>query len=263
MEIAQPADPQFDVGLLDIDGTEVLRVAFGEVVQAVLEVGVLAAGHALLAEALVEIVMELPIARHTARLDQRRQRLEILQRLPDRLRDRAYGMAELEPEVPQAVEDVVDDLEQAGAGLPALVEEQEVDVGMGIEEAPAVPADRHHGDALAGLRHLARRRQRLVENPFQDEIEDAGPGAGHLDPPRPGLVAHLDPPVLQLEEPPEDGNRLGPPEVPCLWRGRDPQRGGVRHPGTIRSAAAGCKRHPQDRLAILPAAATLSRMGRP
>ena len=78
-------------------------------------------------------------------------------REPDAILDAARRVPDLEPRVPQRIEQELDDA-LAPAGLLVGQEEQEVDIGARRQRAAAIAADRDDGDAF-GLGWDWRREQ--------------------------------------------------------------------------------------------------------
>ncbi len=80
------------------------------------------------------------VAADEAGIEERGERLDVLASGLKRLVDGPYGMADLEPGIPERVQDRVDRL-----GRPALHQEHDVDVGVAAQLAAAVAAERHQG----------------------------------------------------------------------------------------------------------------------
>ena len=163
--------------------------------------------HRLLAEALAEVGKQAAVARHPPGVHQGGLVLLVGPRLLDALGDRAHGVADLETEVPQQVEDLVDDRLDV---LRKLVggpwhQEQKVDVRAGVERAPAVAAGRHQRQHRRRLLAPDRR----VEDGRKHHVEQLGPRPGDLEPAPAGPVAELDAVLLDLHEALEQRDPLG------------------------------------------------------
>ena len=95
--------------------------------------------------------MEFLVAPEIARFQDRGANRMVGFRESDAIVDRAGGVADFQPEIPQHVEHVLDHALAPGGHLVG-VQEQQVDVGEGRHLAPAVAADRDHREPLAGGR---------------------------------------------------------------------------------------------------------------
>ena len=142
VQVAQAALAVLDVGLHAIArlaGTAVTLVALGH-----LRLDELArrAADDLAPEALGQFVVERPIAEDQARIEQRRADGDIGLGELERLLDRARGMADLEPQVPQEVEHVLHHALAPGRLLVGQ-QEQEIDVGERSQQTAAVAAGGH------------------------------------------------------------------------------------------------------------------------
>ena len=110
--------------------------------------------HHVLVEARDQLVEQLAVAEQEARLEQRRADGHVRLGLADALVDRARGVADLEPHVPEAIEDRLGD-RLAPRGLLVGQQEQQIDVGARRQHAAAVAAGRDDRHAL-GLRRVLR-----------------------------------------------------------------------------------------------------------
>jgi len=127
------------------------------------------AAHHLLVEAEPELVKELAVPEQEAGFEDRGAHRHIGLRLADALVDGTSGVADLEPHVPQAIEDRLGDGFAPG-GLLVRQQEQEIDVGAGRQDAAAVAAggdDRH----VLGPRGIARRIKMLLGE-FEQQADD-------------------------------------------------------------------------------------------
>ena len=125
------------------------------------------------------------VAGDVARLEQRGAHGHVGLGLADHLVERAGGMADLQPEVPERVEHRFDDL-LAPAGLLAGHDEADVDVGMRRHLAAAIAADREQQQPLAGGRVGARVEplDGEGEQRLQHRVGQVGAGVGRLQPAR-------------------------------------------------------------------------------
>ena len=107
------------------------------------------AGQEFLGEALDQLVEQLAIAPHVARLEQRGADGLVALAVAQALVDGARGVADLEAQVPQQVEHELDDL-LAARRLLVGPQEQQIDVRQRRQLAAAVAAGRHHAQPLGG-----------------------------------------------------------------------------------------------------------------
>ena len=163
VEVAQPA-----LAVLHVRLDQIARLAGAA--QPLLALGKLGgdelrrgAAHDLLVEARDELVEQRAVAEQVARLEQRGADGHVGLGLADALVDRARRVADLEPHVPQAIENALGD-RLAPRGLLVGQQEQQIDVGARREQAAAVAAGRHHRHALA-----VRRRGGAIER--ADQVE--------------------------------------------------------------------------------------------
>ena len=115
--------------------------------------------HHVLVEARDQFVVERLVAGQEPRLEDGGADRHVAARLPDRFIDRAGGVADLQPHVPQAIENGFGDLLAPG-GLLVGQDEQQIDVGFRRHQAAAIAAGRDHRHALG-----ARRHRRTIEMP--------------------------------------------------------------------------------------------------
>ena len=167
VQVAQAALAVLDVGLDQIarlPAAAMALLALGELGGDEFRRGAL---HDFLVEAGDQFVVERLVAGQEARLQDRGADRHVAARLADRFIDRARGVADLQPHVPQAIEDGFGDLLAPG-GLLVGQDEQQIDVGFRRHQAAAVAAggdDRHALGAGGDMR--------AIEMPRRGRIEDA------------------------------------------------------------------------------------------
>ncbi len=105
----------------------------------------------ILAEPVLKVGEELPVAENEPGVEQRGANGHVRQAQADALGDGARGMADFEAEIPQQIEDVFGDA-LAPRRLLVGKQEQEIDVGARREQAAAIAALRDHGHTLGGGR---------------------------------------------------------------------------------------------------------------
>ena len=157
VQIAQAALAVLDVRLDQIArlaGAAQPLLALGELGGDELLAGV---AHDILVEARDELVVERAVAEQIARFEQRGADRHVGLGLADALVDRARRVPDLQPHVPQAIENAFGD-GLAPGGLLVGKQEQQIDVGAGRQQAAAVAAGRDHRHALG-----VRRRGRAIE----------------------------------------------------------------------------------------------------
>ena len=108
-----------------------------------------AAGGDLAPEFLAQLVVKRPVAPQIARFQKRGADGDVLFGQPHAFGQRARGMADLQPQVPQHVEDEFDDAFAPG-GLLEGAHEQQIDVRSRRQLAAAIAAGRHDRDAFGG-----------------------------------------------------------------------------------------------------------------
>ena len=167
VQVAQAALAVLDVGLDQIArlaGAAMALLALGELGGDEFGRGAL---HHFLVEAGDQLVVERLVAGQEARLQDRGADGHVAARLPDRFIDRARGVADLQPHVPQAIEDGLGDLLAPG-GLLVGQDEQQIDVGFRRHQAAAVAAGGDHRHALGAGGH-----RRAIEMPGRGRKQDA------------------------------------------------------------------------------------------
>ena len=155
VQVAQAALAVLDVGLDQIArlaGAAVALLALGELGGDELRAGAL--DHRLV-EARHQLVEQLLVAEQEARFQEGGADRHVRLGLADAFVDRARGVADLQSEIPQAIEDRLGD-RLAPRGLLVGQQEQQIDVGAGRQQAAAVAAGRHDRHAL-GLGRIFRR----------------------------------------------------------------------------------------------------------
>ncbi len=133
--------------------------------------------HHFLVEAGDQLVIERSVAGEEARLEDRGADGHVAARLADRLVDRARGVTDLQPHVPEAIEDGFSDL-LAPRGLLVGQDEEQIDVGFRRHQAAAIAAGRDHRHALG-----AARDRRAVEMAGRRRIQDADDLVLHMTQP--------------------------------------------------------------------------------
>ena len=149
VQVAQPALAFLDVGLDDVARIAHALMALVALGELGLDEVAAVAGQELLGEALDQLVEQLAIAPHVARLEQRGADGLVALGVAQALVDGARGVADLQPQVPQQVEHELDDL-LAARRLLVGPQEQQIDVGQRRQLAAAVAAGRHHAQPLGG-----------------------------------------------------------------------------------------------------------------
>ncbi len=122
-----------------------------------------------LVEARGQFLIELGVAENVARLQKRGADGHVRLGLADALVDRAGGVADLEPHVPQTIEQRLGDGFTPGR-LLVREQKQQIDVGAGRQQAAAVAAGRDHRHVLGLGRHL--RRVELADDGFEQQADD-------------------------------------------------------------------------------------------
>ena len=99
-------------------------------------------------------------------------------------------MADREAEVPHHVEQMLDDLLAAGGEL-VRVQEEDIDIGVGRQIAPAVAADRHQRKTVGRgrVRQWVEDLGRPIQQHAQQLVDQSGLGCNDLGARRPGFEA--------------------------------------------------------------------------
>ncbi len=100
-----------------------------------------------------ELVIEFAVTPEVARFEERRADGDVLARQAHALFERTRRVTDLEAEIPQHVQDELDDA-LAPRGLLERTHEQEIDIRSRRQHGPAIAAGRDDGDALGGGRVL-------------------------------------------------------------------------------------------------------------
>ncbi len=153
LQIAQTALAFLDVGLDQIAAFALARMALVALGQLGLDEILPGAGRNLGPEARAHILVEIFIAPQKARFEQRRADRHVLFGEAHAFGQRARGMADLQPQIPQHVEDEFDDALAPGR-LLERAHEQKVDIRARRQKAAAIAAGRHHGQLLGHGRVL-------------------------------------------------------------------------------------------------------------
>ena len=167
VQVAQAALAVLDVGLDQIarlPGAAVALLALGELGGDEFGRGAL---HHFLVEPRDQFVVQRLVAGQEAGLQDRGADRHVAARLPDRFIDRARGVADLQPHVPQAIQDGFGDLLAPG-GLLVGQDEQQIDIGFRRHQPAAIAAGGDHRHALG-----AGGDRRAIEMAGCRRIEDA------------------------------------------------------------------------------------------
>ena len=227
VQVAQAALAVLDVGLDQIarlPGAAVPLLALGELGGDEFGGGAL---HHFLVEPRDQFIVERLVAGQEAGLEDRGADRHVAARLPDQFIDRTRGVADLQPHVPQAIEDGLGDLLAPG-GLLVGQDEQQIDIGFRRHQSAAVAAGGDHRHALG-----AGGDRRAIEMPGGGRIQDAD-----------DLVLHEAQPFGAA------------PAVPILQQHRLRRRAGLDHLGLQQLRQRGAKN-------ILAAGMLLRRARRP
>ena len=169
MQVAQAAFAVLDVGLDQIArlaGAAMALLALGELGGDEFRGGAL---YDLLVEPRRQLVVEFQVAEQVARFQKRGADGHVGFGLTNTFVDRARGMTDFEPHVPQAIEQRLGDL-FAPSGPLIGQQKQEIDVGSGREQAAAVTAGRDYCHAFGFRRHL--RRIKFLAREFEQDTDD-------------------------------------------------------------------------------------------
>jgi hypothetical protein len=175
--VAQAADAVLDVGLLVKHRVARLGAPARLIVEARGDVGFRVLVEVVAAVGLGECVEELRGARDEARLEERGLGLDFLARLDEHLVDGARRVADLQPAVPERVEDFVGEVFLEGFREGGFrfrgKQEHHVDVAPRAEFAAPVAAERNdrHGRRQRPVRPRKRLR-RVGEEPREQRVDD-------------------------------------------------------------------------------------------
>ena len=169
VQVAQAALAVLHIGLDQIArlaGAAVALLALGELGGDEFGRGAL---HDFLVEARGQFVVELLVAEQITRFEKAGADGHVRLGLADAFVDRARGVADFEPHVPQAIEQRFGD-RLAPGGLFVGQQKQQIDVGARRQQAAAIAAGRDHGHALGFRAHLRRIEHRGGE--FEQQADD-------------------------------------------------------------------------------------------
>ena len=141
------------------------------------------AGDDLVHEAALQLFEERRVAGDRTRFEKRRPESHVVARGLERLVDRARPVPDLQPQIPEHVEDVFGHALRPCRLLPRK-QEEEVEVGEGGERSPPVAADRDQRQALGGG-GVAGRKDMCggeVEERFDDRVGKRGEALGGVRP---------------------------------------------------------------------------------
>jgi len=141
---------------------------------------------------LLELGVEADVAGEVARVEQRRQDLHVARREARALARVPHRMPDHEARVPERVEAHLGDGLDVGVHLPR-VEEEQVDVGAGIQLAATVAAEADRRAALVDARVAGEEiRRRRGEDERQQPVDGVRVGGDHREPALPGVVPRRD-----------------------------------------------------------------------
>ena len=146
--------------------------------------------HHLLVEPRDQFVVERPVAGQETGFQNCGSDRHVAARLPDQFIDRSRRVADLQPHVPQAIENGFGDLLAPG-GLLVGKDEEQIDVGFRRHQTAAIAAGRHHRHALGagGNRRMIEMTRRRLEQDADDLVlHEAQPF--RATPPVPVLQQH-------------------------------------------------------------------------
>ena len=260
VEVAQAALAVLHIGLEQvarIAGAQVTGVALVELGGHELGLG---AGDQLGEKTPAERAVEGLIAPHMARFEHRGPDRHVLARLAQAIGDRAGRVADGKAEIPHHVEQVFDDL-LASAGPLVGVQEEDVDIGMGRQIAPAVAADRHQGEGArrGRVRLGVDDAGRPLEQDVQQLVDEGGLGRNDLGTRRTGFEAAAELPAAIVAGVPhqrENGRAVIPPEAGDRLRKPLPVEGGrpraaLTHPARRAHSSLRTHRRPRRQTVAL------------
>ena len=170
----QTAAAALDVRFLDVNGVAELLVARRLVLHAQLHVLADVAANAMLPKGGAKTFGEFQIARERPRLEHGGFRKHVLVSQLDCFADRTSRVADLEADVPEKIEDLLDDLRGVGGNASTLflMEEHDVDVAEWIQLAPSVAAERDNRERRRGAAPGARgRTNRRLKNMLEKNVD--------------------------------------------------------------------------------------------
>lgn len=206
MVVAEAAAALLDVGFLEEDGAGVFLVAVAEVLAAEFEERFLVFLEAVAEEACGEGLEEFGVAGDVACVHEGGFVFLISLGLFDAFGDGAAGLADFEADVPEEVEDFLDEGGEVFGEFVggAREEEEEVDIGAWVEGVAAVATDCGEGEDGGFLAF----GEGEVEEGFEDDVEEFGAGACDFEATGTGAVAEFDAVFLDFEEAFVEGDAL-------------------------------------------------------
>ncbi len=147
LQVPQPALAFLDVGLDQVAAFALMVMALVALGQLGLDEILARAGGDVRPEFLAQLVVEFLVARQITRFQKGGADGDVLLGQPHAFGQRARGVPDLQPQVPQHVEHKLDDAFAPGRLLGGA-HEQQIDVGAGGQLAAAVSARRHDGDVF-------------------------------------------------------------------------------------------------------------------
>jgi len=198
VDVAEPAGGLLDVRLADVRRGAVLAialVALGE--RGLQELGKVAAVD-VLGEHASEAVEEAPRAREVARLLHGGPARKVGAGDRDAVRERAQAVPDLEPEIPERVQDLLRDPLHEGAQV-AVVDHHHVDVRRRVELGAAVAAQRDEHDRARGEPLGDGVGGDQTEQRLEDAVDQARVALHGGEPRRAALVQHPERPEAGRE----------------------------------------------------------------
>src|ERR1043165_1891876 len=181
--IGQTAAAALQVWLLDVNRVAKLGMTRDLILHPPLDVFANVAAHAVLPKGLAKSSCQGGIARERARFEHRGFGEHVLVRLRDRLTDRARGMADLEPDVPEQIQDLLDNLPGVGRNRAAiLMEKHDVDVAKRIQLPSPITAERDHGERNRCDRAANGGADSRLKNVLQQNIDQLDPKRADFPP---------------------------------------------------------------------------------
>ena len=211
LHVAQSSAAVLDVRLLHRRGIAELRAAFRLIDHARGDVLILEAIHALRDNRLLQLLEQLGVADHHARLEESRLALHALGvglrvRRVDALTNGSDGMSDLEAEIPQRHEDAIHQLGQRRQWLCpdhdlSVVQEHDVEITQWIQLAAAIAADRHQSDrGKFSLRLLGHAQLRGVPKLADQDVHQHRAAAADFQAAAAGALPHLEPVRLDFQK---------------------------------------------------------------
>ena len=189
----------------------------------------------------LQVPVQLLVAANEARVHQRGLDHLVAPRMARTLGDRAGRMTHGQPGVPQGIEYPVGDELHVGRRPPAI-QEQDVDVRVGIQLATAVPALGHHRAASPGRRRPVLLRG--LEQAPQEAIDHLAVCPHHLHARRPRAMGSKQPLAPLVDVCPDALSRIRAPDV--LVHERLPRRapsGPTRRTLHVFASPHGCRHY--------------------